>query len=452
MKAKVHPMKKLLERSLSSGLVAWLMAGSLSIPAVALEADVRRDLTVETIEKVLPSVVNIATASVVNYPDGYEEAFTRFYGKRPPTEKLNSIGSGVIIDEDGYLLTNLHVLRRASHVQVKLWNGELYDAEPRVATSQKDVALLQIIAPRGKKFQAMKFAKDDDLLLGETVIALGNPYGLGGSVTRGILSSKNRRISSGQEQLGFQDWLQTDADINPGNSGGPLINLRGELIGINAAVYREDQGMGVGFAIPIKQVSAALPDFFTLEAFDGNWFGARIGPFNPPLTITSVQPRSPADKAGLRVGQVITTVNGQSPRSLAEFHRLATANADLTATIQVEADGQRRSTITQMITFKDLIQQRLGAVLRDLTPADVGIKPGDGVIIEQIEKNSPADKAKLRPGFLLTAADDRKTGTLLNAADVVSAKQTGERLKLSFIVPRSFGARAGDYNTTLTVR
>lgn len=445
-------MKKRFGQSLSVGLAAWLAAGLLPNPARALEADVRRDVTVETIEKVLPSVVNIATTSVVKYPDGYEEVFTRFYGQRPPTEKLNSIGSGVIIDEDGYLLTNLHVLRRASRVQVKLWNGELYDAEPRVATSQKDVALLKIIAPRGKKFQAMKFAKDDDLLLGETVIALGNPYGLGGSVTRGILSSKNRRISSGQEQLGIQDWLQTDADINPGNSGGPLINLRGELIGINAAVYREDQGMGVGFAIPIKQVSAALPDFFTPEAFDGNWFGARIGPFNAPLTVMSVQPRSPAEKAGLRVGQRITMVNGRSPRSLADFHRLATASADLTATIQVEADGQRRSTTTQMITFKDLIQQRLGAVLRDVAPSDNGVKPGNGVIIEQVEKNSPADKARLRPGFLLTAADDRQTGTLLHAADVISAKQAGESLKLSFIVPRGFGARAGDYNATLTVR
>ena len=455
MKAKILAMKKLFAGTVSGGLAAWLMAGSLTLPARALAADVRRDATVAAIEKVLPSVVNIATTTLVQYPDGYQEVFTRFYGQRPPTEKLNSIGSGVIIDEDGYLLTNLHVLRRASRVQVKLWNGEVYDAEPRVGTSQKDVALLQILAPKGKKFQAMKFAAADDLLLGETVLALGNPYGLGGSVTRGILSSKNRRPSSGTEPLDFQDWLQTDADINPGNSGGPLLNLRGELIGINAAVYREGQGMGVGFAIPIKQVSAALEDFFTPEAFDGHWFGARVGPFEPPLRVTSVQPRSPAEKAGLRVGQPITSVNGRPPRNLVDFHGLTTARGDHTATIQVEADGQGRTLTAQMIPFQDLFGQRLGLGLRELAApeaARVGVNPGECILIERVEKNSPADQAKLQPGFLLRAVDDRQTGALLHVADVISAKQTGDRLKVSFNVPRTFGARAGDYQTTLTVR
>ena len=397
--------------------------------------------------------MNIATTAINEYRDQYQDWVLRRYGKRAPMlrrEELDSIGSGVIIDEAGYLITSFHVVSNATRVQVKLFNGEVYDARKCVAGSQKDVAMLQIIAPEGKRFQAMKFAKDDDLLLGETVVALGNPYGLGGSVTRGILSSKNRRPSSGDAQLDIPDWLQTDADINPGNSGGPLINLHGELIGINVAV---GAGQGIGFAIPIKQVSAALSEFFTPEAANALWFGARVGSFNPPLIITSVQPRSPAEKAGLRVGQRVVTVNGQPPRSLVDFHRLATDRTDLTATIQVEANGQRRSITTQMISFQALVSQRLGVSLRNLTPQDaVGVNPGDAILIEQIEKNGPADQAKLQTGFLLTAVDDHKTGTLLHAADIISTKQTGDRVKIFFIVPRSFGAGAGEYNATLTVR
>ena len=266
-----------------------LAAGSFPTPLAALETDVRHDAVVQAVEKVMPSVVNIATSRIVEVRDFYETLLREFYGLNRPTrreERINSIGSGVIIDEEGYILTNFHVLRRAERVQVKLANGEVYDAEPLVATVQKDVVLLKIRPKKpDEKFTAIQFAADDDVLLGETVLALGNPFGLGGSVARGILSSKSRREPTGDEPLDVADWLQTDAAINPGNSGGPLINLRGELIGLNVAV---GQGQGIGFAIPIKQVSAALSDFFTPELRDSMWFGARLKA-SAPLTIASVQ-------------------------------------------------------------------------------------------------------------------------------------------------------------------
>ena len=241
--------QKLLLRWLSSlPLIGCLGVGLSPSPARAIEMDVRRDATVNVIEKIMPAVVNIATATIVEQAnDPSLEVFRRYFGWRVPTEKHEepfSVGSGVVVDEEGYILTNFHVLEHAARVQVKLWDGRVYDADPLVYTPLKDVALLKLRAKPGEKFQAIKFAKDDDLLLGETVLALGNPYGLGGSVTRGILSSKNRRTDLGGERLTAQDCLQTDADINPGNSGGPLVNLRGELIGINVAVYREGQGMG----------------------------------------------------------------------------------------------------------------------------------------------------------------------------------------------------------------
>ena len=431
-------------------------------PAAAPATDIRRDATVAAIEQAMPSVVNIATVAEYEFRDPIRDwQLQRFYGRRAPLQRQTDpvgVGSGVIIDEEGYLLTNLHVLEKANKFLVKLWNGEELEARELVWTPQKDVALLRIIVPEGKKmkFQAMKFAPDDDLLLGETVIALGNPYGLGGSVTRGILSSKNRRPNSGSEQLDIPDWLQTDADINPGNSGGPLINLRGEMIGINAAVYREGQGMGVGFAIPIKQITAALADFFTPEAYPGCWFGARVGSFNPPLTISDVHPRSPAEKAGLRKGDRVLTVNGKSPRSLVDFHRLVIGDEkDLAATLQVETKGERRSIHIPMITLKDLVKQRLGLVVRGLTAQEVaaiGAKAVNFAIVEQVEKNSPAEKARLQPGFLLLAVGDRNAGDLLRSVEMAGSKMPGERLRIAFAVPRSFGAEAGEHAATLTVR
>jgi S1-C subfamily serine protease len=207
--------------------------------ATAPEMDIRRDATVAAVQEVMPSVVNIATETLVEYEDFYQRIFREFFGRSniaPQRQRLLSVGSGVIIDEDGYVLTNLHVVPRANRSQVKFWYGSEYDAIPIVATEHSDVALIKISAKPGEKFKAIKFGLPDDLLLGETVLALGNPFGLGGSVTKGILSSKSRRPPSGDEPLDVKDWLQTDAAINPGNSGGPLINLRGELIGLSVAV------------------------------------------------------------------------------------------------------------------------------------------------------------------------------------------------------------------------
>src|SRR5579859_7595382 len=174
----------------------WLNAAFLVSTLLALfptagwagEPDIRRDATVIAIEKVLPSVVNIATETVIEYHEPYDTMLQEFYGwLRTPVhqEKSVSLGSGVIIDPDGYVLTNLHVVRRATRIQVKLWDGREYEAEPLVATPGSDVALLKLKCKPGEKFKAIKLAPDDDILLGETVLALGNPYGLGGSVTRG---------------------------------------------------------------------------------------------------------------------------------------------------------------------------------------------------------------------------------------------------------------------------
>jgi serine protease Do len=426
------------------GLVTLLPA----IGTNAAEPDIRRDATVVAIEKVLPSVVNIATETVREYHEWYDTMLREFYGwPRTPVhqQKSVSLGSGVIIDPDGYVLTNLHVVRRANRIQVKLWDGREYDAEPLVGTSGSDVALLKLITKPGEKFKAIRLAPDDDLLLGETVLALGNPYGLGGSVTRGILSSKNRRPSTGDEQLDVQDWLQTDAAINPGNSGGPLVNLHGELIGLNVAVYREnggERGLGVGFSIPVKQVSVALSRFFTPEVTDSLWFGAQLWPGTGPLEVIAVQPTSPAAKAGLCAGDRLLQINGKTPQSLVEVNRLL-AGSDHSPSLTIDHNGQRQTISVRMVSFEDLVRHRLGLTVLEITPqaaAGLGVSPGEALFIDAVEKGSPAERAEIQRGCLLAAVDDQNAASLRNVAEVLTNKKKGDSVRLSLVLPRRLGA------------
>ncbi len=440
-------MRQNYHRRLCSLLVLSASWQLTSTPALA-EPDIRRDATVIAVEKVLPCVVNIATETVVEYHDWYDTMLRQFYGwPRTPVhqEKSVSLGSGVVIDEDGYVLTNLHVVRRASRIQVKLWDGREYDAEPLVATPGSDVALLKLKGRPGEKFKAIKLAPDDDLLLGETVIALGNPYGLGGSVTRGILSSKNRRPSTGDEPLDVQDWLQTDAAINPGNSGGPLVNLRGELIGLNVAVYRDDggqRGLGVGFSIPVKQVSAALSRFFTPEVTDSLWFGAQFKPGPGPLEVTVVQPGGPAAKAGLYPGDRVLQVNGKTPQSLIECNRLLAA-ADRSPSLTVDRGGARLTLSVHLLSFEDLVRHKLGMTVLEITPqsaAGLGVRPGEALFVEEVEKGSPADRAQIQRGYLLAAVGDQNAASLRNVAEALANTKKGESVRLTVVVPRRLGA------------
>jgi S1-C subfamily serine protease len=207
---------------------------------------------------------------------------------------------------------------------------------------------------------------------------------------------------------------------------------------LNVAV---GQGQGIGFAIPIKQVSAALSDFFTPELLNSVWFGVRIKAGSVPLTVASVQPGSPADKAGLREGQQILQVNGKTPRNLADFARLVGETPSQTVTLSVQKGSERVSLRSKLIPFDDLIQQKVGLTLLNLSPqtaASFGVQAGAGLYIEAVEKDSPADRAQVQRGFLLTGIDGQTTGDLATVAITLSTKQRGERVQLSVIVPRRY--------------
>ena len=427
-------------------LCICLLAGTWLTQA---ETDVRRDATVEAVQRVMPSVVNVATETVLQVHDPIEQLFRDFfdpyYRRRGPNTQ-HSLGSGVIIDEEGYVLTNFHVVNRASRVWVRLFDGREYECEKISGTSLTDVALLKIKTRKDEKFTAVKFAEDDDLLLGETVLALGNPFGLGGSVSRGILSSKSRRPVTENEALDVMDWLQTDAAINPGNSGGPLINLRGELIGISVAIYRE--GQGIGFAIPVKRIATAMSDIYSPEELDSLWFGARVRPGTSPLQVASVQLESPAGKAGLRAGDLILHVNGKAPRSFMEFiQQLRDIKDEEDLVLSTQRANEKRKVTFKLLPEKnffnaELVRKRIGATLQEMTPdlaEGLGLNRR-GLLVSSVDRGSAAGDAELQRGMLITSIDGQAVADVRTAAKRLYTKAKGDKVVVDVIMPRHRGA------------
>ena len=412
----------------------------------------RHNAVVEAVSRVMPGVVNIITKTRVQrvryYYDWWRDNWAPYAQELPPQE---SAGSGVVVDVSGYVLTNVHVVKDAGEIWVKIndKNGEarIYQAEVIAGSLATDIALLKIIPEEpGETFAAATFASDDDLLLGETVLALGNPFGLGGSASRGILSSKSRRTETEGSKLDIPDWLQTDASINPGNSGGPLINLDGEIIGINVAVLKE--GQGIGFAIPIKRVNESLSRIFTPEFLEGNWFGAAIRPGSNPLTVESVEPDSPAARAGMAAGDQIATINNHSPRSFIEFAtRLLNLGRKRAVKLQFRRKGELVACTVKLIPEKayfnsGLIRDKTGATLEELTPKvakALGYNSTNGLVVSQVDDDSPADKAGLTTGVVVVAVDGQEVNDIVRAARLLHDKVSGGRLMLDIVQVRRSG-------------
>jgi len=414
----------------------------------------RRDATVLAVEKVMPTVVNIATKTIIQVRDPFEEIYRQFWGpyyRRQPPNSQYSLGSGVMIDEAGYLLTNDHVVRRADEIGVKFCTGtNQYSATVVASDPKSDVALLKLNAAPGEKFKAIQFAREDDLLLGETVLALGNPFGLGGSVTRGILSSKSRALPKEDEPLDIPNWLQTDAPINMGNSGGPLVNLRGELIGINVAVLNEVMGQraqGIGFAIPIRRVLEALSDIFPTEYVKSYWFGARVKVGTTPLVITSVQAQSPAGKAGLKAGDAILEVNGKAPKSFIDFADQLAAGAGSQVRLALKRGSGQKEIAVKLVPEKSvfnagMIRDRLGLNLEELTSqvaARYGVGAGDGFLVTGVEDDSQAATAGLQRGMLVIGIDGRMPADLGAVAKLLYPKKKGDHVQLDLAMPQRMG-------------
>ncbi len=340
--------------------------------------DPRMTPTVKAVAKALPSVVNIGTERIVSAAqspwgrsDPFEQLFHNFY-KKQKGRKETSLGSGSLISSEGLVVTNSHVVHRATRIIVTMSDGRQYFAKEIAGDPLNDLALLQLIGVKSQtKFTPILCAKPDSLLLGEPVIAVGNPYGLGSSISRGVLSATKRKISFNGKIL-FGDILQTDAAINPGNSGGPLININGEMIGINTAIYGEADG--IGFAIPLKRIESVLATWMIPEKFKdvslGIIPGEKVDNGKVMFVIKEVLQNSPAWKAGIREGDEITALNGNRIKSLLGIsNQIWDLKSGESIILDIAKKGNIHLTVVknQPMDGKEIALNRLGLGLEKLT-------------------------------------------------------------------------------------
>ena len=295
----------------------------------------RRSPVVIATQKASPAVVSILSAQEVERranpfgPFGrdplFDEFFRDFFGPHGRRETERSLGSGVVIRPDGYILTNEHVILQSGKVQIQLADDRKLDARLVGADSDSDLAVLKV--DTGQRLPYIPPGTSDDLMIGETVIAIGNPFGLSHTVTTGVVSALNRSLNTGERT--YYDFIQTDASINPGNSGGPLLNIKGELIGINTAIYGKAQG--IGFAIPISRAKRIIQELIHYGAVETPWVGIVVQTLTPELArhfdlnegqgvvIREVESGSPAARAGLRRGEVVLSLDGKRLRTAEEY-------------------------------------------------------------------------------------------------------------------------------------
>lgn len=407
----------------------------------------RRTPVVEAVQQALPTVVNIGTERRVKvvYSDPFfrsrDDAFDRlmreFMGIPPLTrvERSQSLGSGVIVDESGFILTNYHVIERASKVRVLLSDDEVYEATVLAGDSVNDLALIKV-EPR-RPLPAIRFAPDDDLLLGETVVALGNPFGLTHTVTVGVLSATNREARYEGEVL-YRDILQTDAAVNPGNSGGPLVNLNGDLIGINVAVYQQAQN--ISFAVPVKRARALLARWLSSRLLHKTWLGFEPRPGPDGLYVDRLDPEGPAARAGLQAGEPVVALNGQAVPDVYTFNKgLLSFRAGDRVPLAVGTTHDLRTVEVTMVALpkpsgSQLARQLLGLTFTDATPVTAsraGFRKGLG--IQGVLADSPAEQMGLRPGLLVTSVNEVEIQNLDDVGAALENVQPGDTVTLKLV-------------------
>ncbi len=446
----------------SAAIVTAIAAATqLSVPpATALAAVPPAQFTVkkpdsfaELVKAVQPAVVNIATTARVDtavmpefrFPEGspFERYFRDFFGhgfpgqpEMGPTPKARALGSGFIIDPDGFVVTNNHVIDKAEEITVTLNGGDHYPAKIIGRDPKTDLAVLKIDSDELLPY--VEFGDSDAAQVGDWVIAVGNPFGLGGSVSAGIISARGRDIQSGP----FDDYLQIDAPINRGNSGGPLFDRNGKVIGINTAIFSPSGGnVGIGFAIPSAMASTIVSQLKESGQVERGFLGVQIQEVTEDIAqsldldeargalIAGVEPDGPAKEAGLKTGDLILEFNGQKVDRLKDLPRLvAAAKAGEKAEVRILRDGKERTvkvevgrmpgdemTAMRSSNSRDSEKVRLGVTLAPLTPEYKQRlrlpDDAEGVVIVDVERNSPAAREGLRAGDVIKRVGNKTVST-----------------------------------------
>ncbi len=399
-------------------------------------------------EELMPSVVNISTTQTVKtssnqfpfqFPPGspFEEMFKDF--QRPTERKASSLGSGFIIKENGMVITNNHVIAGADDIVVKVDSKE-FKAKVIGADPYMDIAVLKMETK--DKFKTVKFGNSDQARVGDWVVAIGNPFGLGGTVTSGIISARNRDIGMTR----YDDFIQTDASINQGNSGGPLFNLNGEVVGINTAIIGQSGSIGIGFAIPSNAASKVIDQLVNFGETRRGWLGVRIQEVTKEIAeavqlkktegalVASVGEKSPADKAGIKAGDIILKFDGKKINTMRALPKVV-ANTKVGKNVKIEIWRNKKliskdlklGRLESSEEFKDkkstpkkneeIEIEKLKITIRDLNKDDItsrNLKIKSGVVITDISNKSPL-KDKLNINDIIIEA---KRKPIKNSSDL----------------------------------
>ncbi len=414
---------------------------------------------VELAKNLKPSVVNISTAKTIapqkrmQRPpnsfgqDPFEDFFNRFFENMPQQPyKQRSLGSGFIISNDGFILTNNHVVAGADEIKVKLSDGREFKAEVKGTDEKLDLAVLKIDVKGG--LPVAQLGDSDNIQVGEWVMAIGNPFGLNQTVTAGIVSATGRVIGSGP----YDDFIQTDASINPGNSGGPLFNAHGKVIGINTAIVAG--GQGIGFAIPINMAKSVLPQLEEKGKVTRGWLGVAIQPVTPELAksfgvtgekgalVADITKDSPADKAGLKIGDIILEFDGKEIQEMNNLPRLVAATPiGKKVKIKILRNGKSKvvtATIERLKEGAESVQtgteqDRIGVTVRDLNAelaAQIGIKETKGVVVVAVKPGGIAEEAGIAVGDVIKEIDGTQINTVADFAKAISAHKKDEITRL----------------------
>jgi serine protease Do len=377
-------------------------------------------------KRIGPSVVNVSTTQVrraaQDLPFGSDDPmgqfFERFFGAPRGPERRSGLGSGFIIDGDGTILTNFHVVDGAQKIVVTMDDGKNYDAKVLGKDEKTDIAVIKIAA--GRNLPAVDLGDSDRLQVGEWVMAIGNPFGLDHTVTSGIVSAKGRQIGAGP----YDNFIQTDASINPGNSGGPLINLRGEVVGINTAIFSQSGGnIGIGFAIPANSVKDLLPQLRDKGKVVRGYLGTKVQKVTPEIAeslgmkpargalVAEVLRGGPAELAGVKPGDVILEFDRKEVKDSSDLPiEVARVAPGTRLQLKLWRDGKE---VTLPLTVGEMKEAEvsastdegdLGLTVQPITPRlaeNLGLDRAEGLVITAVKSGGAADEAGLRPGDVI---------------------------------------------------
>jgi len=426
-------------------IAAWCLgAAALAVgapPRDAAEARPRRrTAVVEVFETTRDAVVNISSRQVIQVRTSGFGSFIDdfFYVPRPRTRRFNqeSVGSGFVLHADGYIVTNDHVVARTAERKVMFADHSEYEAQVVARDPRRDLAILKIDADR--KLTAITLGRSDDLMVGETVIAVGTPLGYEHTVTAGVVSAVNREIELGNETR-FTGLIQTDASINPGSSGGPLLNVLGELVGITTAIRADAQN--IGFAIPVDQLREILPEMLDVERRYRFVIGLKVA-HDDSARVTDVRPGSPAAEAGIEAGDRIVQVDDARVDSGIDYHiAMIGRRAGQKIRVVVDRDGDTR-TLTAHLGVPPrpdgarLLRERFGI---DAAPMSAGsaealhLHKPIGLTITRVDPGSPSHLAGLRRGYAILSVGGHQVSTLDDVGDLLEQINPGDRIDVEVL-------------------